>query len=71
MGLLRRYRVGLTLVGLAIVLGVLTAYRLKDQQARAVPRARSEVLVGVVQPECRDLEVKPGQRVRTTPASRS
>ena len=36
---LRRYRVGLALVVLAVVLGFLVFYRLKDPQARAVQQA--------------------------------
>lgn len=55
---LRRYRVGLALVVLAVVLGVLVFYRLKDQQARAVQRPRGDALVGVVTPTRRDLEVR-------------
>jgi membrane fusion protein (multidrug efflux system) len=55
---LRRYRVGLALCGLVVVLAVLVVYRLKDQQARAVTRARPDVVVGVVSPERRTLEVK-------------
>jgi len=55
---LRRYRVGVVLVVLAVVLGVLVFYRLKDQQARAVQRPRGDTLVGVVAPTRRDLEVR-------------
>src|SRR5882724_4639376 len=55
---LRRYRVGLALVVLAVVLGVLVLYRLKDQQARAVQRPRGDTLVGVVTPARRDLEIR-------------
>jgi RND family efflux transporter MFP subunit len=55
---LRRYRVGIALVGLLVVIGMLVAYRLKEQQARALPRARGEALVGIAKPERRDLEVK-------------
>ncbi len=40
MHLLRRYRVGLVLLGLLVAVGVLVVYRLKDQQARAVTRPR-------------------------------
>lgn len=58
MELLRRYRVRLVLVGMAVLVGVLVAYKLKDQQARAVTRSRPDVLVGVVSPQRRDLEVK-------------
>ena len=55
---LRHYRVRLVLLGLVVLTGVLVAYRLKDQQARAVTRARPDVLVGVVTPERRDMEIK-------------
>ena len=58
MQLLRRYRVRLALLGLLVLMGVLVAYRLKDQQARAVTRARPDVLVGVQAPERRDMEIK-------------
>ena len=55
---LRYYRVRLAVLGLLVLMGVLVAYRLKDQQARAVTRPRPDVLVGVVTPERRDLEIK-------------
>ena len=58
MHVLRRYRVGLVLLGLLVAVGVLVAYRLKDQQARAVTRPRPDVLVGVVTPERRTMEIK-------------
>ncbi|HSE03998.1 MAG TPA: efflux RND transporter periplasmic adaptor subunit [Methylomirabilota bacterium] len=58
MRLLKRHRVGLVLLGLLVLIGTLVAYRLKDQQARAVTRTRPEVLVGVLSPTRRDLDVK-------------
>jgi RND family efflux transporter MFP subunit len=58
MRLLRRYRVGLVLLGLLVAVGFLVVYRLKDQQARAVTRPRPDVLVGVVTPERRTMEIK-------------
>lgn len=58
MSVLRRYRIGLVLLGIAVLMGVLVAYRLKDQQARAVPRPRGDALVGVIPPVRRDLEVR-------------
>jgi len=58
MQLLRRYRVRLALLGLLVLMGVLVAYRLKDQQARAVTHARPDVLVGVQAPERRNMEIK-------------
>jgi RND family efflux transporter MFP subunit len=57
---LRRYRVGVALVVLAVVLGILVFYRLKDQQARAVQRPRGDTLVGVVTPARKDLEIRFG-----------
>jgi RND family efflux transporter MFP subunit len=56
--MLRRYRLGLVLLGLSVLMTVLVVYRLKDQQARAVTRPRQDVLVGVLLPERRDLVVK-------------
>jgi len=58
MQLLRRYRLGLTLLALLVLVAVLVVYRLRDQQARAVTRPRPDVLVGVLTPERRDIEVK-------------
>jgi RND family efflux transporter MFP subunit len=58
MRLLKRHRVGLVLLGLLVLIGTLVVYRLKDQQARAVTRARPDVLVGVVSPVRRDLDIK-------------
>jgi RND family efflux transporter MFP subunit len=55
---LRRYRTGLVLLGLLVLVAVLVVYRLKDQQARAVTRARPDVLVGVITPERRNMEIK-------------
>jgi membrane fusion protein (multidrug efflux system) len=58
MSILRRHRVGLVLLALVVVVGLLVTYRLRDQQARAVTRARPEVVVGVVSPARKDLDVK-------------
>src|SRR2546426_1086756 len=55
---LRHYRVRLAVLGLLVLMGVLVAYRLKDQQARAVTRPRPDVMVDVVTPERRDMEIK-------------
>jgi RND family efflux transporter MFP subunit len=60
MQVLRRYRVGVALVALAVVLGILVFYRLKDQQARAVQRPRGDTLVGVLTPSRKDMEVRFG-----------
>src|SRR5262245_29536088 len=58
MSLLKRYRVAIVVVVLLVVVGLLTGLRIREQQARAVPRPRGDVLVGVVTPTARDLEVK-------------
>jgi RND family efflux transporter MFP subunit len=58
MQLVRRYSVRLTLLALFVLLGILVLYRIKDQQARAVTRARPDVVVGTVLPERRDMEIK-------------
>src|ERR1044071_3769241 len=58
MRLFRRYRLRFALLALLLVMGILVAYRLKDQQARAVTRPRPDVLVGVLSPERRDMEIK-------------
>ena len=71
MGFLRQHRVGVSLLGLAVLLGVLVTYRLKDQQARAVPRARPDVLVGTVTPERRNLDVKLGFTADLLPAKQA
>jgi RND family efflux transporter MFP subunit len=54
----KRYSVRLTLLALLVLLGVLVLYRIKDQQARAVTRARPDVVVGTVLPERRDMEIR-------------
>jgi membrane fusion protein (multidrug efflux system) len=58
MAFLRKNRVFLVLVGLGVVIATLVAYRIKKQQAAAVPRRQIEVVVGVVTPLRRDLDVK-------------
>ncbi len=58
MPILRRYRVGVVLVALLLVVAGLVAFRLKDSQGRSVARSRPDPLVGVVAPERRDIEVK-------------
>src|SRR5438046_1829510 len=58
MSFLRRYRIPLVLLGIVVLVGFLVLYRIEDQQARAVPRARGEALVGVVAPLRKDLEVR-------------
>ena len=58
MQLVRRYSVRLTLLALLVLLGLLVLYRIKDQQARAVTRARPDIVVGTVLPERRDMEIK-------------
>src|SRR5262245_56659448 len=58
MRLLRRHRATLTLMAMLVGVSVLVVYRLRDQQARAVTRARPDVLVGVITPQRRDMEIK-------------
>jgi membrane fusion protein, multidrug efflux system len=58
MNLLRRYGLRLALLGLVVLMAVLVVYRLKDQQARAVTRPRPDVLVGVLAPQRRNMEIK-------------
>jgi RND family efflux transporter MFP subunit len=58
MSLLRRYRVPVVLVALAVVVVVLVGYRIKKQQAAAVPRRQIEIVVGVTNPIQKDLDVK-------------
>jgi hypothetical protein len=58
MHLLRRCRVGVVLLGLLVAVGFLVVYRFKDQQASVVTRPRPDVLVGVVTPERRTMEIK-------------
>lgn len=55
---LRKNRVFLVLVVLGVVVATLVAYRIKQQQAAAVPRRQIEVVVGVVKPLRKDLDVK-------------
>ena len=48
----------MVLVALAVVVIILAGYRIKKQQAAAVPRRQFEVVVGVVKPIVKDLDVK-------------
>jgi membrane fusion protein (multidrug efflux system) len=58
MSFLRRNRVVLVLVVLGVVVATLVAYRVRKQQAAAVPRRQIEVVVGVITPVRKDLDVK-------------
>jgi RND family efflux transporter MFP subunit len=58
MSFLRRHRVPVVLVALAVVVVILVAYRIKKQQAAAVPRRQIEVVVAVVTPLRKDLDIK-------------
>lgn len=58
MRLLKRHRVTLVLLGLGVLLALLVVHRFRDQQARAVTRSRPDVLVGVLTPARRDLDIK-------------
>ena len=57
MAFVRRYRVSLVLLVLLAIVVALVIGRLRDQQARAVPRANREIQVGVVKPTRRPLDV--------------
>src|SRR5713226_1132561 len=58
MKFLRKNRVFVVLVALGVLVVTLVAYRIKKQQAAAVPRRQLEVVVGVVKPIRKDLDVK-------------
>ena len=58
MGFLRRHRVLVVLLGLGVLVSVLVGYRIKKQQAAAVPRRQLEIVVGVTKPVRKDLDVK-------------
>ena len=58
MSFLRRHRVPVVLVALGVVVLVLVGYRVKKQQAAAVPRRQFEIVVGVAKPLVKDLDVK-------------
>ena len=56
MAFLRRHRVLVVLL-LGVLVTVLVGYRMKKQQAAAVPRRQLEVVVGVIKPVRKDLDV--------------
>src|SRR5262245_57587565 len=58
MKFLRRHRVSIVLLVLGIVVVLLAGYRIKKQQAAAVPRRQLELVVGVMKPIKKDLDVK-------------
>jgi RND family efflux transporter MFP subunit len=58
MSVLRRHRVAVVLVGLAVVVVILVGHRVKKQQAAAVPRRQVEIVVAVVTPIRKDLDIK-------------
>jgi membrane fusion protein (multidrug efflux system) len=55
---LRRHRVPVVLLALGVLVTALVAYRIRKQQAAAVPRRPLEIVVGVVKPIRKDLDVK-------------
>lgn len=57
MSFLRRNRVPVVLVVLAVIVVILVGYRIKKQQAAAVPRRQVEIVVGVAKPVQKDLDV--------------
>lgn len=54
----RRNRVVIVVLGLGILVAILVGYRIKKQQAVAVPRRQVEIVVGVTKPVRKDLDVK-------------
>ncbi len=58
MTFLRKNRVFVVLVALGVLVVTLVGYRIKKQQAAAVPRRQLEIVVGVVKPIRKDLDVK-------------
>jgi RND family efflux transporter MFP subunit len=54
----RRHRVSVVLLALGVLVATLVAYRIKKQQAAAVPRRQLEIVVGVAKPIRKDLDVK-------------
>lgn len=58
MAFIRRHRVFVVLLALAVLVTILVAQRIRKQQAAAVPRRQVEIVVGVAQPIRKDLDVK-------------
>ena len=58
MAFLQRHRVTAVLLVLGVVVVSLVGWRIKKQQAAAVPRRQVEIVVGVVKPLRKDLELK-------------
>jgi len=54
----RRHRVSVVLLALGVLVVTLVVYRIKKQQAAAVPRRQIDVVVGYVKPTRKDLDVK-------------
>ncbi len=54
----RRHRVFVVLLALGTLVTTLVAYRIRKQQAAAVPRRQLEIVVAVVKPTRKDLDVK-------------
>src|SRR5438445_737372 len=54
----RRHRVFVVLLALGTLVTTLVAYRTRNQQAAAVPRRQLEIVVAVVKPTRKDLDVK-------------
>lgn len=68
MAFIRRHRVLLVLIGLGIVVAVLVGYRIRQQQAAAIPRRQAEVVVGVTRPIKKDLDLKLAYTADVVPA---
>jgi membrane fusion protein (multidrug efflux system) len=58
MRFVRRHRVVIVVLGLGILITIPVGYRIKKQQAAAVPRRQLEIVVGVTKPVRKDLDVK-------------
>jgi RND family efflux transporter MFP subunit len=58
MRFVRRHRVIIVVLGLGILVAILVGYRIKKQQAVAIPRRQVEIVVGVTKPIRKDLDVK-------------
>jgi membrane fusion protein (multidrug efflux system) len=67
MSFLRRHRVPAVLMGLGVLLVILVAHRIRTQQAAAVPQRQVEIVVGVVKPIKKDLDVKLAYTADVTP----
>ncbi|MBI4589782.1 MAG: efflux RND transporter periplasmic adaptor subunit [Candidatus Rokubacteria bacterium] len=68
MAFLRRHRVFMVVLGLGVLVVALVGYRIRKQQAAAVPPRQLEVVVGVTRPFRQDLDVKLAYTADVLPA---